>query len=88
MTIEVLHNALGKLATFYDAEALVQTSASHAPTVIQTEYKKSSGAGGVMQMIARLIQDAKEIQTDSKKSEADAQAAYEATIADTNASVQ
>eukprot|EP00972_Heterocapsa_arctica_P001947 279310-Heterocapsa_arctica.AAC.1 len=88
MTIEVLHNALDKLATFYDTEALVETSARQAPPVIQMEYKKSSEAGDVMQMIEKLIQDAKEIQADSQKSEADAQAAYEATIADTNASVQ
>eukprot|EP00972_Heterocapsa_arctica_P007114 1039187-Heterocapsa_arctica.AAC.1 len=41
-----------------------------------------------MRMIEKLIQDTKEIQADSKKSEADAQAACEATIADMSASAQ
>merc|ERR1719162_2296554 len=38
-------------------------------------------------MIEKLIQDTKEITAESKKSESEAQAAYEALVADTNESV-
>merc|ERR1719335_983429 len=40
-----------------------------------------------MQMIEKLIQEAKTMTADAKKEEAEAQAAYEQTIADTNDSV-
>merc|ERR1719191_1975967 len=50
------------------------------------EYKKSSGSTGVMS-IEKLIYDTKEITAESKKSESEAQAAYEALVADTNASI-
>merc|ERR1719163_2622354 len=51
------------------------------------EYKKSAGASGVMSMIEKLIYDTKDITAESKKSESEAQAAYEALVADTNDSV-
>jgi len=59
-----------------------------APPVPQMEYKPSAGGGGVMSMIEKLIYDAKELEAESKKTEAEAQAAYEIFIADTNASVK
>merc|ERR550525_2136000 len=88
MTVEVLKKALARLAKFYD-ESLLQKSnrAKQTPPVPQMEYKKSAGAGGVMQMIEKLIQEAKELIADSKKEEQSAQAGYEATVADTNDSV-
>jgi chromosome segregation ATPase len=90
VTIEVLHKALDRLATYYD---LVQTKGNswiqrQTPDVVQAEYKKSKGAGGVMEMIEKLIHDSRELMADSKKSESEAQAAYEQLIADTNASVE
>jgi len=89
VTAEILAKALDKLATFYDDAAFVQKKAflKQTPPVAQMEYKKSSGAGGVMSMIEKLILDTKEITAESKKSESEAQAAYEALVADTNASV-
>merc|ERR1719172_239411 len=57
------------------------------PPVPQMEYKKSSGATGVMSMIEKLIYDTKDITAESKKSEGEAQAAYEALVADTNESI-
>merc|ERR1719326_624074 len=90
VTAEILAKALDKLATFYDEAAFAQTH-KHAlrqtPPVPQMEYKKSSGAGGVMSMIEKLIYDTKDITAESKKSESEAQAAYEALVADTNESV-
>merc|ERR1719199_1330131 len=90
-TAEILAKALDKLATFYDEAAFAQTHKrallKQTPPVPQMEYKKSSGAGGVMSMIEKLIYDTKDITAKSKKSESEAQAAYEALVADTNESV-
>jgi hypothetical protein len=85
-TAEILAKALDKLATFYDEAALIQAK-KQTPPVAQMEYKKSSGAGGVMSMIEKLIYDTKDITAESKKSESEAQAAYEALVADTNESI-
>merc|ERR1719384_2327142 len=90
MTIEVLHKALDRLAKYYD---LVQTAGSswiqrQTPDVVQMEYKKSKGATGVMEMIEKLIYDARELMANSKAAESDAQAAYEKLVADSNASVK
>merc|ERR1719335_844080 len=90
-TQEVLEKALDKLATYYDKEALVQRSvrghAKQTPPVPQMEYKPSKGAEGVMQMIEKLIYEAKTLIADSKAGESEAQSAYEQLVADTNASV-
>merc|ERR1719355_562809 len=85
-TAEILAKALDKLATFYDEAAFAQTK-KQTPPVPQMEYKKSKGATSVMSMIEKLIYDTKDITAESKKSESEAQAAYEALIADTNASI-
>jgi chromosome segregation ATPase len=94
VTAEILAKALDKLATFYDEAAFAQTkklslasAKRQTPPVPQMEYKKSSGATGVMSMIEKLIYDTKDITAESKKSESEAQVAYEALVADTNASV-
>merc|ERR1719454_2805326 len=86
VTAEILAKALDKLATFYDEAAFAQTK-KQTPPVPQMEYKKSSGASGIMSMIEKLIYDTKDITAKSKKSESEAQAAYEELVADTNASV-
>jgi len=90
VTAEILAKALDKLATFYDEAAFAQKAAVGAkqtPPVAQKEYKKSSGSTGVMSMIEKLIYDTKEITSESKKSEGEAQAAYESLVADTNDSI-
>jgi len=86
VTAEILAKALDKLAKFYDEAALVQQK-KQTPPVAQAEYKQSSGAGGVMSMIEKLIYDTKDITAESKKSESEAQVAYEALVADTNESI-
>merc|ERR1719473_131019 len=90
-TAEILNKALDKLATFYDEAAFAQThtkaTKKQTPPVPQMEYSKSKGATGVMSMIEKLIYDTKEITAESKKAESEAQAAYEALIADTNESI-
>merc|ERR1712194_923576 len=90
MTIEVLDKALQRLATYYD---LVQTSKGtswiqrQTPPVPEMEYKKNKGSTGVMEMVEKLIYDSRELVSESKISENDAQAAYETMIADTNDAV-
>merc|ERR1740117_1754704 len=86
VTAEILAKALDKLATFYDEAAFTQTN-KQTPPVAQAEYKKSSGSTGVMSMIEKLIYDTKEITAESKKSEGEAQAGYEALVADTNETI-
>jgi len=90
ITIEVLEKALDKLATFYD---LVQTQGKswiqrQTPPVAQAEYSKSKGATGIMEMIEKLIHDSRELMSDSKKAESEAQAGYEKLIADSNDSIK
>jgi len=86
----VLKTALERLAKFYDQEDLLQTSkrAKQTPPVPQMEYKPSAGSSGVMQLIEKLIYDARELEADSRKGEIAAQAQYESLVADTNGSVR
>lgn len=87
-TIEVLHKALDKLAKFYDMMQVQAHAGRQTPPVPQKEYEPSKGAGGVMEMIEKLANDAKELMAAAKHSENEAQAAYEQTVADTNGSVE
>jgi len=89
MTISILHKAMERLSKFYDA-AFVQKSnhkLHQTPPVPQMEYKPSSGAGGIMSMIEKLIYDAKEMVKETKEGESEAQASYEETVVDTFDSV-
>merc|ERR1719502_202950 len=88
-TQEVLAKALDRLATYYDKELFLQgkKGAKQTPPVPQMEYKPSAGATGVMSMIEKLIYEAKDLEADSVKGEAEAQAQYETMVADTNGSV-
>merc|ERR1719401_206712 len=86
----VLKAALERLAKYYDQEDLVQTSsrAKQTPPVPQMEYKPSAGSSGVMQLIEKLIYEARELEADSRKGEIAAQAQYESLVADTNGSIK
>lgn len=88
-TIEVLHNALDRLATYYDAQLLqTKKSQKQTPPVPEMEYKPQAGATGVMSMIEKLISEAKDLVDKSRAGEGQSQAAYEALVADTNANVK
>merc|ERR1712086_307152 len=75
-TVEILKKALDKLATFYDEESLLQKQ-KQTPPVAQKEYAPNKGAQGVMQMIEKLVGEAKEMTAEATKAEVEAQAAYE-----------
>merc|ERR1719375_2786932 len=59
-----------------------------APVAIATYKPNKGGAGGVMQMIEKLIYDAKDLEATAIQSESEAQSEYEATVADTNDSIR
>jgi len=94
VVIDVLKKALNRMAKYYEGESLLQrrrsgedpAPGSVAP-VAQMEYKPSSGAAGVMQMLEKLVSEAKVLMAESKASENQAQKAYEETIAGTNAQI-
>merc|ERR1719359_2684917 len=90
---EVLAKALDRLATFYDKAGFLQKGKKGINEPLPTpppvmEYKPNKGATGVMQMIEKLIYEAKDLEVDSLKGEQEAQAQYEALVADTNSSVK
>jgi uncharacterized coiled-coil protein SlyX len=93
VTIAVLKKALDRLATYYDSASFLQrhkhgqAARKQTPPVAQMEYKPSPGSTGVMNMIEKLIYEAKTLVAESKKAESEAQSAYETMIADTNGSV-
>merc|ERR1719311_769897 len=95
-TQAILQKALDRLASFYKKKALLQARQNPAaepgvaappPPPPMAEYKKSQGAGGVMALIQNVIDEAKAGEEEAIKSEADAQAAYEEFIKNSNAAV-
>jgi len=88
---KLLTAALDILKGFYEKEeaALVQQkSGGPPPPPGFKEYKKSGAAGGVMGMIQEIINDAKKMEADATRAEAEAQKAYEDLVNDTNASIE
>ena len=92
-TQKLLQAALGVLQDFYGkaaAAALVQQGevAGQAPPPGFEAYKKNAASGGVMGMIEQIIQDAKAMEAEAIRAEADAQTAYEGFVKETNASIE
>merc|ERR1719353_1392770 len=89
---KLLTAALDILKGFYEKEeaALLQAKDNKGPPPPPgfKEYKKSGAAGGVMGMIQEIINDAKKMEADATRAEAEAQAAYEDLVKDTNASIE
>jgi chromosome segregation ATPase len=88
---KLLTAALDILKGFYEKEeALLQQQKTQGPPPPPgfKEYKKSGAAGGVMGMIQEIINDAKKMEADATRAEAEAQAAYEELVKDTNASIE
>merc|ERR1712224_415668 len=91
-TQKLLAAALNILKGFYAkkaAAALVQTQepAGPPPPPGFEAYKKNAAAGGVMGMIQQIINDAKAMESETIRSEEDAQKAYEDFVKDTNGSI-
>merc|ERR1719281_510073 len=74
---------------FYEKKSLVQLgqepgAAVEAPPPKPKEYQKSGGAGGALQLIAMIIEDAKREEAELVLSEQDAQEAYAGFVQETN----
>merc|ERR1719324_1187 len=88
-TKAVLHKALDRLATFYDAELLQKKKQQPPPEAAHLKGDvRNTGSSGVMSMIEKLIYDCDEITADSLKGEQEAQEQYETFVADSNASIK
>jgi len=88
LTQGILKAALERLSTFYDSESFAQTGNQQTPPgPPQMEYKASEASTGVMQMIEKIIFDAKELEKETQEAEAKAVSDYESLVADTNDSV-
>jgi hypothetical protein len=91
-TQAILQKALDRLASFYKKKALIQAqqepgAAAPPPPAPMAEYKKSSGAGGVMQLIQNVIEEAQQGEAEAIKDEGDSQAAYEEFIKNSNSAI-
>jgi len=89
-TQQLLASALNILKGFYAksaAAALVQSESAGAPSGFGAA-KTNGAAGGVMGMIQQIITDAKEMEAEATRDEADAKKAYENTAKETNASIK
>merc|ERR1719181_1741789 len=98
-TQSILKKALDRLGKFY-AEQFVQLKAKHRvskqepgaaappPPPGFSEYKSSSGAGGVMTMLEGIITEAKELETETIKGEQEAQSGYESFTAESYAAIE
>jgi chromosome segregation ATPase len=91
-TQTILKKALARLEEFYGKKTLVQLSAEPGaaappPPPAMSEMKPSQGAGGVMQLIQNIIDEAADMESDALKAETDSQAGYEDFIKNSNAGI-
>jgi len=93
-TINILKKAQTRLQAFYDTKSLIQVNrqvpgaAAPPPPPSPKDYEKSAAAGGIMQLIAKIINDAesteKELEVDEQKSQQD----YASFVASTKQSIE
>lgn len=88
---QVLKKAEARLQAFY-AESLLESGEhtvqlqghGQAPPPAGKEYTKSSGGEGVLQILAKIIQDVQTADREAVKAEQDAQETYSEMVANTN----
>jgi len=91
-TQEILKKAMARMEVFYKAKGLLQTkqepgAAVAPPPQVLGEYKSNAGAGGVMQLLQNVIDEAAAMERDGIKAEQDSQAGYEEFIKNANTAV-
>mmetsp|Transcript_142231 Transcript_142231/g.247975 ORF Transcript_142231/g.247975 Transcript_142231/m.247975 type:complete len:741 (-) Transcript_142231:93-2315(-) len=92
-TVGILKQAMERLAEFYDKQDFMQVGShgrqaqKQTPPVVQKEYSANKGSAGVMQMMEKLIYEARELEKEATKAEQEAQDAYESLTVTTNGSV-
>lgn len=84
-TQAILTKALDRLKAFYAKKGAFVQVATNQPAF--KEYKKSSGATGVMNMIQGIVDESKAVETDAIAAEMSSQQAYEGFIKDSNKSI-
>merc|ERR1719502_2375975 len=89
LVMNLLNKVLARLKQFYAKKSALQTdqepgAAVEAPPPKPKEYHKSGGAGGALQLIAMIIEDAKREEAELVLSEQDAQEAYASFVQETN----
>merc|ERR1719160_1724612 len=91
--VNILNKVLARLKMFYEKKSLAQVSvhnhqepgaAVEAPPPKPKEYQKSAGAGGVMQLISMIIEDAQKEETELVVDEQNSQEAYASFVSETN----
>jgi len=93
-TQKLLAAALNILKGFYEKAALVQKQAivkqvsGQAPPPGFKSYEKNAASGGVMGMMAGIINDAKAMEAEAIRGEEDAQKTYEDFVKDSNMSIE
>merc|ERR1719439_44445 len=88
-TIQISNKALTRLQMYYN-KAFVQTQTA-APPPVKTfggKYEKSAGAGGAMQLLTMVIEDAGRVEAELVVDEQHAQEAYAAYAQDTTDSIE
>merc|ERR1719231_1298578 len=91
-TQTILKKALARLEEFYGKKTLLQMgqepgAAVPPPPPAMSEMKPSQGAGGVMQLIQNIIDEAAEMEADALKAESDSQSGYEDFIKNSNSGI-
>jgi len=81
-TQAILQKALERLQEVYGDSFLQQS-----PPGEFSEYKQNAGAGGVLGLINKVINDAKDLEAEATKAEQDAQSAYESFVRNSNDSI-
>jgi len=82
-TVKLLNLALEALQGFYGKSALLQVAEHRA----KMEFKNNAATGSVMDLIEKIIQDAKDLEAEATRAEADSQASYDDFVGETQASI-
>merc|ERR1719387_2327664 len=86
-TINILNKALARLQEFYNKKALAQTGVAPPPPKPK-DYHKSGGAGGVMQLLSMVIEEAEAGEAALVVDEKHAQESYATLVSDAKASIE
>jgi len=95
-TIAILNKALARLREFYGGPSLAQVrvhrqepgAAIAAAPEKPADYEKSDAAGGVLQMLMKVIADAEATEAQMEVSEQHSQKSYATLVSDTTAAIE
>jgi chromosome segregation ATPase len=89
-TVNILNKALARLKSFYESTGFIQQpgQAVSAPPPKGKDYSKSAGAGGVLQLLQKIITEAEQEEIELQGDENSAQVNYGKFVQDTTASIE